>query len=93
MHVSVSAAKEQLTDLVRRAEAGDEVVLTRDGKPAVRLVPAGNEPLVERHRPTREEKMAVLDRLSGMAKGRPGMEGVTSANIGSFLYEGDNPSV
>jgi hypothetical protein len=37
--------------------------------------------------------MAVLDRLSGMAKGRPGMEGVTSANIGSFLYEGDNPSV
>jgi prevent-host-death family protein len=28
-----------LTDLVRRAEAGDEVILTRHGRPAVRLVP------------------------------------------------------
>ncbi len=39
MQVSVSDAKGQLTDLVRRAEAGDEVVLTRHGRAAVRLVP------------------------------------------------------
>jgi len=39
MQVSVTDAKGQLTDLVRRAEAGDEVVLTRHGRPAVRLVP------------------------------------------------------
>ena len=38
MRVSVSEAKAQLTELVRRAEAGDEVVLTRHGQPAVRLV-------------------------------------------------------
>lgn len=38
MDVSVSEAKAQLTDLVRRAEAGDDVVLTRHGRPAVRLV-------------------------------------------------------
>lgn len=38
MHVSVTEAKGQLTDLVRRAEAGDEVVLTRHGRAAVRLV-------------------------------------------------------
>lgn len=68
-------------------------MLTRDGQPAVRLIPSDNEPAGERRRPTPEEKMAALDRLSGKAKGRPGMEGVTSANIGSFLYEGDNPSV
>ena len=39
MQISVSDAKAQLTDLVRRAEAGDEVVLTRHGHAAVRLVP------------------------------------------------------
>jgi prevent-host-death family protein len=31
MRVSVQEAKGQLSDLVRRAEAGDEVVLTRHG--------------------------------------------------------------
>ncbi|WP_226583368.1 type II toxin-antitoxin system Phd/YefM family antitoxin [Acuticoccus sediminis] len=39
MRVSVSDAKGQLTELVRRAEAGDEVILTRHGHVAVRLVP------------------------------------------------------
>lgn len=38
MRVSVTDAKAQLTDLVRRAEAGEEVVLTRHGQPAVRLI-------------------------------------------------------
>lgn len=32
-------AKGQLTELVRRAEAGEEVILTRYGHAAVRLVP------------------------------------------------------
>jgi prevent-host-death family protein len=39
MQISVSDAKAQLTELVRRAEAGDEVILTRHGHMAVRLVP------------------------------------------------------
>lgn len=39
MRISVTDAKAQLTDLVRRAEAGEEVVLTRHGQPAVRLAP------------------------------------------------------
>ncbi|WIW87305.1 type II toxin-antitoxin system prevent-host-death family antitoxin [Sphingobium sp. V4] len=39
MKVSVTDAKAQMTDLFRRAEAGDEVILTRHGHPAVRLVP------------------------------------------------------
>ena len=38
MRISVTDAKGQLTDLVRRAEAGDEVILTRHGQPAARLV-------------------------------------------------------
>jgi len=39
MQISVTEAKGQLTELVRRAEAGDEVILTRHGQAAVRLVP------------------------------------------------------
>src|SRR5258707_11221679 len=39
VHISVTEAKGQLTDLARRAEAGDEIILTRHGQPAVRLVP------------------------------------------------------
>ena len=38
MKVSVSEAKGRLTDLVRRAEAGDDVILTRHGQPAARIV-------------------------------------------------------
>ena len=40
MRVSVSEAKAQLTDLVRRAESGEEIVLTRHGQAVVRLTPA-----------------------------------------------------
>jgi prevent-host-death family protein len=39
VRISVTEAKGQLTELVRRAEAGDEVILTRHGHEAVRLVP------------------------------------------------------
>lgn len=35
MHV----ASTHLADLIARAEAGEEVILARDGKPVVRLVP------------------------------------------------------
>jgi prevent-host-death family protein len=33
------AAKTQLSDLVKRAQAGEEVIIARDGEPAVKLVP------------------------------------------------------
>ena len=39
MLVNMQAAKSRLAELVAAAEAGDEVVITRRGKPAVRLVP------------------------------------------------------
>lgn len=37
MKISVSEAKAQLTELVRRAEAGEEVILTRHGHAVVRF--------------------------------------------------------
>lgn len=44
MDISVTDAKARLTDLVRRAEAGEEVVLTRHGKAAARIVPVTAPP-------------------------------------------------
>lgn len=37
--VNVHQAKSQLSKLMEQAEAGEEVVIARAGKPAVRLVP------------------------------------------------------
>ncbi len=39
MQVNMHAAKSQLSKLIAAAEAGDDVVIARKGKPAVRLVP------------------------------------------------------
>lgn len=81
MRVSVSEAKGQLTELVRRAEAGDEVILTRHGSPAVRLVPI-------RALPTREARRTLLEavRASGAAKA---VAGPSAARSQDFLYGDD----
>jgi prevent-host-death family protein len=39
MNVSLTDAKAQLTELVRRAERGEYICLTRHGQATVRLVP------------------------------------------------------
>lgn len=39
MQVDIHTAKTTLPDLILRAEAGEDVVIARRGKPAVRLVP------------------------------------------------------
>ncbi len=80
MRMSITEAKAQLTDLVRRAEAGDEVVLTRHGRPAVRLVPIAAGRSVE-------ERRAALQRARGAAaKAVPGADAARSQD---FLYDGD----
>jgi prevent-host-death family protein len=81
MHISVSEAKAQLTDLVRRAEAGDEVILTRHGNAAVRLVPV-------KTKPTREEKTRILEAFRKSIKGMatPGPDAAHSAD---YLYGED----
>ena len=38
--MSVFDAKAQFSALIARAEAGEEIVISRHGRPAVRLVPA-----------------------------------------------------
>jgi len=79
MKVSVTDAKGQLTELVRRAESGDEVILTRRGHPAVRLVPV---------KPVHDAKSrrALLEavRKAGAIKAAPGSDAARSQD---FLYD------
>src|SRR5216683_7267022 len=70
MQISVTDAKGQLTDLVRRAEAGDEVILTRHGHAAVRLVPI-------------KSKLLEAVQMSGTARATPGPGAARSQD---FLY-------
>ncbi len=39
--MNIAEAKSKLSELVARAEAGEEVVIARNGKPSVRLQPVG----------------------------------------------------
>ncbi|MEW6631211.1 MAG: type II toxin-antitoxin system prevent-host-death family antitoxin [Pseudomonadota bacterium] len=48
MNISIAEAKAKLSELVSRAEAGEEIVLTRHGKIAARLVPPAKEDLLPR---------------------------------------------
>ncbi|MBH2000625.1 MAG: type II toxin-antitoxin system prevent-host-death family antitoxin [Sphingomonadaceae bacterium] len=78
MHISISDAAGQLIDLVRRSEAGEEIILTREGHAAVRLVPV--------NMPTdRASRLALLEemRVAATAKttGDP-----DAAHSQDFLY-------
>ena len=41
MQVNILEAKNQLSQLVKRAQAGEEIVIANRGQPVARLVPAG----------------------------------------------------
>lgn len=80
MRVSVTDAKAQLTELVRRAEAGEEIVLTRHGHEAVRLTPmrvASDHP---RRRFGLERFIGVLPKVAGEP---------SAARSQDFLYDED----
>jgi len=81
MEISVTEAKAQLTDLVRRAEAGEQIVLTRHGKPAARLTALATTAEIER----RAKLLADISRRGAAAK-TPGPDAAHSAD---FLYDED----
>jgi prevent-host-death family protein len=81
VRVSVTEAKGQLTELVRRAEAGDEVILTRHGHPAVRLVPVRAAPDVKSRR-------ALLKAVRRSAAATA-TDGPSAARSQDFLYGDD----
>ncbi len=81
MQISVTTAKAQLTDLVRRAEAGDDIILTRHGQAAVRLVPVSAVP-------GRQARRDVLDAVRRSAA-RKLSAGPAAARSQDFLYDED----
>lgn len=79
--VSVSDAKGQLTELVRRAEAGEDVVLTRHGHDVIRLAPVREGKKAGTRRRRLEEISAIA-----AAKASPGPSAARSQDI---LYGDD----
>ncbi|WP_418647449.1 type II toxin-antitoxin system Phd/YefM family antitoxin [Thauera butanivorans] len=79
MQISVTEAKAQLTELVRRAEAGDEVILTRYGHAAVRLIPVKAAP----DRKSRRDLLRAV-RASAATKA---LNGPSAARSQDFLYD------
>ena len=84
MQVSLSEAKAQLTDLARRAEAGEEVVLTRRGHPAVKLVPVAPEVDIAE---VRRRRLAAIDRAIAAARQRGPDGGPCAARSADYLYD------
>lgn len=81
MRISVTEAKGQLTELVKRAEAGDEVILTRRGHEVVRLVAvavAANP----------KGRRALMERVRATARGKA-LPGAGAARSQDFLYGDD----
>jgi prevent-host-death family protein len=79
MDVPVSEAKGQLTDLVRRAEAGEDVILTRFGQPAVKLVPI--KPKI-----TAEARRSLMEDIRKSGPGKA-LVGPSAARSQDFLYD------
>ncbi|MFN0114388.1 MAG: type II toxin-antitoxin system Phd/YefM family antitoxin [Paracoccaceae bacterium] len=79
MDMTVSKAKAHLADLVRRAEAGEEVILTRNGRPVARIGPVGRKK-------TPEEFDALIRSIQEEARLRmtPGPDAARSQD---FLYD------
>ncbi|MBN9017026.1 MAG: type II toxin-antitoxin system prevent-host-death family antitoxin [Rhizobiales bacterium] len=83
MRISLAEAETQLGELVRRAEAGDEIVLTRDGKPSVRLVPVEPPALTEEQIAARRK---LMEGIWETAKAKA-LAGPSAARSQDYLYD------
>ncbi len=79
MDVPITDATTQLTDLVRRAEGGEEIVLTRQDNATVRLVPV--EPA-----PDRSKRHGLLQAVRSAAAALV-TTGPNAARSQDFLYD------
>jgi len=77
---SVAEAKNTLPRLIDRALQGEEVVITRHGKPVAELKPARQQPAAP---------AATYSWLQSRRRARPGV-GLTSVEILDRLYDPDD---
>jgi prevent-host-death family protein len=80
MKISVTDAKGQLTGLVRRAEGGEEIILTRHGHPAARILPMAKSA-------SPDKRLKFLIRSGPKAERRPRLDRARRRQ--DFLYSGD----
>jgi prevent-host-death family protein len=76
---SVADAKNRLPSLIKKALDGEEVIITRHGKPVVELRPTALKP---------EPPVGSDEWLFSRTRSRPGV-GLTSVQILDLLYEAD----
>ena len=81
MEISVTEAKARLTDLIRRAEGGEIVYLTRRGQRVAQITPF-------RSASRRSDLRSLAAELSARAKSKA-PPGTTAARSADFLYEDD----
>ena len=86
MDIPISAASLDLDQLVRRAQAGEEVVLTENGEPVARLEPVPQKS--EASRMTPAERMARIKAALAELPKVPD-DGISAARSQDFLYGED----
>jgi len=79
MKVSLTDAKAQLTELVRLAEDGEEVLLTRHGQPVAQVTP-----IKRRFEPG--ERRRIIEEIQKAAAGKA-LPGPCAARSQDFLYD------
>jgi antitoxin (DNA-binding transcriptional repressor) of toxin-antitoxin stability system len=85
MHISISEAQGQLLELVRRAESGEEVVLTHEGETVAKINATGTTSKTWRRMTPEERQRAmsqVLAKIPPLEDGGP-----DAAHSQDFLYD------
>ncbi len=88
MNVPITEAKAQLLELVRRAEAGEEVVLTRHGRPTVELKAVRRPAARERSAEEKEARYRAIMEISRRAAAKA-THGPDAAHSADYLYGED----
>jgi prevent-host-death family protein len=72
--LSIHDAQSRLAELVAKAEAGETVVLTRDGAPVADIRPHAPQPAAPTHGPAESSNAlsTLLDRIAARAAAQPG---------------------
>jgi prevent-host-death family protein len=93
--INMHEAKSNLSDLVARAEAGEEIVIARRNKPAVRLVPVNPDSKAS-IRAARERAFGSMSHLRDALKDvdwlAPLPEDELQAWEGKYSFDPDKPA-
>lgn len=93
VQVNIAKAKGRLSELVARAEAGEEVVLSRNGKAVATIKALSTEPV----KPTGKRKLGILSHLGPLTdpdrflRPDPEMEQWAESHDEESLYRLDRP--